>query len=84
MQSMSGEHIRNIQRNGKYIRHYHAGGHQGRNDIDESQEIYYPAIVKAIVATGYKGYIGQEFVPKAKDKAGMLESLKKCVLICDV
>jgi len=40
--------------------------------------------VKAIVASGYKGYIGQEFVPKAKDKAGMLEALKKCVLICDV
>ena len=84
MQSMSGDHIRNIQRYGKYISHYHTGGHPGRNEIDETQEIYYPAIVKAIVATGYKGYIGQEFVPKAKDKAGMLESLKKCVLICDV
>jgi hydroxypyruvate isomerase len=56
----------------------------GRREIDETQEIYYPAIVKAIVASGFKGYIGQEFIPTPKDKAGMLASLKKCVLICDV
>lgn len=84
MQSMSGDHIRNIQRYGKYISHYHTGGHPGRNEIDETQEIYYPAIMRAIVDSGYKGYVGQEFVPKAKDKEGMLASLKKCVLICDV
>lgn len=84
MQSMTGDHIRNIQRYGKYISHYHTGGHPGRKEIDETQEIYYPAIIKAIVATGYKGYLGQEFVPTPKDKAGMIESLKKCVLICDV
>ncbi len=84
MQSMSGDHIRNIRRYGKYINHYHTGGHPGRHEIDESQEIYYPAIVRAIVETGYKGYIGQEFVPTPKDAVGQLEALKKCVLICDV
>ena len=84
MQSMSGDHIRNIRRYGKYISHYHTGGMPGRHEIDETQEIYYPAIMRAIVETGYKGYIGQEYVPTAKDKAGMLESLKKGVLICDV
>ncbi|MFN4146793.1 MAG: hydroxypyruvate isomerase family protein [Runella sp.] len=84
MQSMSGDHIRNIRRYHQYISHYHTGGHPGRKEIDETQEIYYPAIMKAIVETGYKGYIGQEFVPSPRDKAGMLESLRKCVLICDV
>ena len=84
MQSMSGDHIRNIRRYGKYISHYHTGGMPGRHEIDETQEIYYPAIMRALVETGYKGYIGQEYVPTAKDKAGMLESLKKGVLICDV
>nr|WP_293834049.1 TIM barrel protein [uncultured Arsenicibacter sp.] len=84
MQSMHGDHIRNVQRYGKYISHYHTGGMPDRREIDERQEIYYPAIVKAIVATGYKGFIGQEFVPTPKDKEGMLASLKQGVLICDV
>lgn len=84
MQSMHGDHIRNVQRYGQYISHYHTGGMPNRTEIDDRQEIYYPAIVKAIVATGYKGYIGQEFVPTPKDKAGMIESLKQGVLICDV
>lgn len=84
MQSMRGDHIRNIQRYGKYINHYHTGGHPGRHEIDETQEIYYPAIMRAIVETGYKGYVGQEFMPSPKDKAGMLESLRKAVQICDV
>ena len=84
MQSMSGDHVRNVRRYGKYISHYHTGGMPGRHEIDETQEIYYPAIMRAIVESGYKDYIGQEYVPTAKDKAGMLESLKKGVLICDV
>jgi hydroxypyruvate isomerase len=53
----------------------------GRHELDETQELYYPAIMNAVVKTGYKGYVGQEFVPAAKDK---LASLKKCILICDV
>jgi hydroxypyruvate isomerase len=84
MQSMHGDHIRNIRKYGQYISHYHTGGHPGRKEIDETQEIYYPAIMRAIVESGYKGYVGQEFVPTPKDKAGMLESLRKSVLICDV
>lgn len=84
MQTMQGDHIRNVQRYGQYFSHYHTGGMPGRHEIDETQEIYYPAIMKAIVASGYKGFIGQEYVPTAKDKAGMMESLKKGVLICDV
>lgn len=84
MQSMHGDHIRSIRKYGQYISHYHTAGMPGRNEIDDTQEIYYPAIVKAIVDSGFKGYIGQEFVPKAKDRAGMLSSLRKGVEICDV
>jgi hydroxypyruvate isomerase len=52
-----------------------------RNEIDETQELYYPAIIKAIIDTGYTGFVGQEFIPKRADK---LASLKQGVEICDV
>ena len=55
--------------------------HPGRNEIDETQELYYPAITKAVMATGYDGYYAHEFVPKKKDK---LQSLREAVKICDV
>jgi hydroxypyruvate isomerase len=84
MQSMHGDHIRNVRRYGKYISHYHTGGMPGRKEIDNTQEIYYPAVIKAIIDSGYKGYLGQEFVPTPKDKDGMLASLKRCVDICDI
>ena len=58
-----------------------AGGVPGRNEIDETQEIYYPAIMKAIIATGFKGHVAQEFIPKREDK---IASLKQGVGICDV
>jgi hydroxypyruvate isomerase len=53
----------------------------GRHEIDDTQELYYPAIMKAIVDTGYKGFVGQEFIPKNPDP---LASLKKSIQICDV
>ncbi|MCR9062753.1 MAG: TIM barrel protein [Cytophagales bacterium] len=84
MQSMHGDHIRNIRRYGKYISHYHTGGMPGRKEIDETQEIYYPAVIKALIDSGYKGYLGQEFIPTPKDTKGMLASLERCVKICDV
>ena len=80
MQIMEGDVIRTIQDNYQYINHYHTGGVPGRNEIDDSQELYYPAIMKAIVATGYKGYLGQEFIPKRDP----LTSLREGVVICDV
>ncbi|GAB3979312.1 TIM barrel protein [Spirosoma terrae] len=80
MQIMEGDIIRTIQESSKYIGHYHTGGNPGRNEIDETQEIYYPAIMKAIVDTGFKGYVAQEFIPKRDP----LKSLKEAVLICDV
>ena len=81
MQIDEGDVVRTINENHQYIAHYHTGGVPGRNEIDQTQELYYPAIMNAILATGYKGYVAQEFVPKNPDK---LEALKRCVLICDV
>jgi hydroxypyruvate isomerase len=81
MQIDEGDVIRNIRAYHQYINHYHTGGVPGRNEIDDTQELYYPAIMKAILATGHKGFVAQEFIPKYKDK---LDSLKKAVHICDV
>jgi hydroxypyruvate isomerase len=81
MQIMEGDVIATIQKYQKYISHYHTGGVPGRNEIDETQELNYPAIMKAIVETGYKGYVAQEFIPKREDK---IASLKQGVQICDV
>jgi hydroxypyruvate isomerase len=81
MQIMEGNVIDTIQKNIQYIGHVHTGGVPGRHELDDTQELYYPAIMKALVASGYKGYVGQEFVPAQPDK---LESLRKSVLICDV
>lgn len=81
MQIDEGDVIQNIKDFHPYIAHYHTGGVPGRNEINDSQELNYPAIMKAIVAVGFKGYVAQEFIPKAKDK---LASLRECVQICDV
>lgn len=81
MQIMEGDVIATIKKYHPYIAHYHTGGVPGRNEIDETQELNYPAIIKAIVETGYKGYVGQEFIPKREDK---IASLKQGVQICDV
>ncbi|PSR57223.1 hydroxypyruvate isomerase [Adhaeribacter arboris] len=81
MQIMEGDVIATINKYQNYISHYHTGGVPGRNEIDDTQELNYPAIMKAIVATGYKGFVAQEFIPKREDK---LASLKQGVQICDV
>ena len=63
-QIMEGDIIRTLRANKDYIGHYHTGGNPGRNEIDDTQELYYPAIMKAIAETGYTGYVAHEFVPK--------------------
>ncbi|MBI5383686.1 MAG: TIM barrel protein [Verrucomicrobia bacterium] len=80
MQIMEGDLMRSIRDNGKFFAHYHTGGNPGRNEIDDTQEIFYPAVMKAIVASGYKGFVGQEFVPKRDP----LKSLEESIKICDV
>lgn len=81
MQIDEGDVIRNIQTFHPYIAHYHTGGVPGRNEIDDTQELFYPAIVKAIIGTGFKGYLAQEFIPKQEDK---LKSLRNAIKICDL
>ncbi len=81
MQIDEGDVIRTIRDNKQYIGHFHTGGVPGRNEINDMQELYYPAIMRAIVDTGFKGYVAQEFMPKAADKVA---SLKEAIHICDV
>ena len=80
MQIMEGDVIATIRRSAPYIAHYHTGGVPGRHEIDETQELFYPAIMRAIAETGYKGFVAQEFIPKRDP----LSSLKQGVTICDV
>lgn len=81
MQIMEGDVIATIEKYQKYIAHYHTGGVPGRAEINETQELYYPAIMRAILKTGFKGFVAQEFIPKGTDA---LASLKEGVTICDV
>jgi hydroxypyruvate isomerase len=79
-QIMEGDIIRTIRTHKEHIGHYHTGGNPGRNEIDETQELYYPAIMRAIVDSGYTAYVAHEFVPKRDP----LTSLAQAVEICDV
>jgi hydroxypyruvate isomerase len=81
MQIDEGDVIRNIRENHQYIAHFHTAGVPGRNEIDDTQELNYAAIMKAIAKTGFKGFVGQEFIPKNPDK---LASLKQAITICDI
>lgn len=81
MQIMEGDMIATIKKNHESFGHYHTGGVPGRNEIDNTQEIFYPAVMNAIVESGFKGFVAQEFIPKRADK---IASLKQGVQICDV
>ncbi|MBI2926011.1 MAG: TIM barrel protein [Verrucomicrobia bacterium] len=81
MQIMEGDVIRTIRESHQYIAHHHTGGVPGRHEIDDTQELYYPAVMKAIVETGFKGHVAQEFIPARPDVLG---SLNQGVRICDV
>lgn len=81
MQIDEGDVIRNIRDNHQYIAHFHTAGVPGRNEIDETQELNYPAIMKAIAKTGFQGFVGQEFIPTNLNK---LASLKQAIAICDI
>ena len=84
MQINEGDVIRTIRDNHQYFAHYHTAGVPGRHEINETQELFYPAIMKAILETGYKGYVAQEFIPTGKETSDKIAALKKAVKICDV
>ena len=80
VQIMEGDLIARIKQYHPYIGHYHTAGVPGRAELDQSQEINYAAVMKAIFDTGYKGYVGQEFIP-VRDK---IVSLNEAVKLCDI
>jgi len=81
MQIMEGNVISTIREIHPHIAHYHTGGVPGRHEINATQELFYPAIMQAIIDTGYQGYVGQEFIPVGKDP---IESLREGIRICSV
>ncbi|MDE0044113.1 MAG: TIM barrel protein [Candidatus Poribacteria bacterium] len=80
MQIMEGDLIRTIQNNHDRFAHYHTAGNPGRNNLDETQEIYYPAVIAAIRDTGYDGYLGHEFIPVGNP----VEALKNALEVCTI
>ena len=80
VQIMHGDVITRIKKHAPFIGHYHTAGVPGRGEIDDTQEINYPPIMKAIVETGYRGYVGQEFIPVREKVASLAQSVQ----ICDV
>lgn len=81
MQIMEGDVIRTIRELKDYIGHYHTAGVPGRHEIDETQELFYPAIMRAIADTGFSGYVAQEFIPV---KLSPAKALAQAVKICTV
>ena len=84
MQISEGDVIRTIRDNHEYFGHYHTAGVPGRHEIDENQELFYPAIMRAIHQTGYQGYVAQEFISEKKTNTEKIASLKKAIEICDI
>jgi len=81
IRTIKGDKSKGIEPAAPYIAHYHTGGVPGRAEIDDTQELHYPAIMKAILETGFKGHVAQEFIPR---RADVLASLRQGVNICDV
>ena len=81
VQIMHGDIIRNIRKHKEYIGHYHTAGNPGRGELDDTQEINYPAVMRAILATGFDGFVSQEFIPNWDDKVA---ALRHAAEVCDV
>ncbi len=81
VQIMHGDLVRNIQRYQNIVGHYHTAGNPGRGELDETQEINYPAVIRSILETGYEGYIAQEFIPTWNDP---IHALAQAIKVCDV
>ena len=78
MQIMEGDVIRTIRDAHPHIAHYHTAGNPGRNDLDDQQELYYPAILRAIAATGFTGYVAHEYIPKGDPVASLQTTFAQC------
>jgi len=78
MQVMEGDVIRTLTSNIESIGHIHTAGNPGRHEIDQHQELFYPAIMHAVAGTTYFGYVGQEFVPVGDPIAALESAFKIC------
>ena len=78
MQIMEGDLIRTIRDHIRYIGHFHTAGNPGRHNLDDTQEIYYPAVMRAIAATDYDGYVGHEFGPQGDPMAALKQAFDAC------
>jgi hydroxypyruvate isomerase len=78
MQIMEGDVIRTIRDNHQYIGHYHTAGNPGRHELDDTQELFYPAIMRAIKETGFTGFVAQEFIPTRDPIASLTEAYRTC------
>jgi len=78
MQVMEGDLIRTIRKHHSHFAHYHTAGNPGRHLMDDNQEIYYPAIYRAISETGYSGFIAHEFIPTGDPIAELKEAFLQC------
>ena len=78
MQIMEGDVIRTVRDNIQYIGHFHTGGVPGRHEIDDTQELNYRAVMLAIAAAGFTGYVAQEFVPTKDPRTSLAEAVKIC------
>jgi hydroxypyruvate isomerase len=81
VQIMQGDVTTRLEACAEYIGHVHTAGNPGRCEIGPDQEINYAPLMRTLLKIGYKGYVGQEFIPKNPDKIG---SLREAVRICDV
>ena len=78
MQIMEGDIIRTIQQYHQWFGHYHTAGNPGRHEINATQELNYPAIMQAIRATGYTGFVSQEFIPVGDTIGALREAFEIC------
>jgi hydroxypyruvate isomerase len=78
VEMMNGDVIRRIRQYHKIIGHVHTAGNPGRNELDDRQEINYPAVMRALLDAGYQGYVGQEFIPTRDPLAGLLQAVSLC------
>lgn len=81
VQIMNGDVIRRIRRHHELIGHYHTAGNPGRRELDEQQEINYPAVIQAIIDTGYRDFVAHEFIPTWSDP---MLALRHAAMVCDL
>ena len=80
MQIMEGDVIRTIERHHESFGHYHTAGNPGRNELDDTQELQYPPIIRAIADTGFEGFLGQEFIPTKDPKTSLSNAVELCAV----